>query len=146
MIKTGKKLREYCRGKAVPIIFGESIEQLEGRFERGMKAYITGISEPDIDDLITIKIEEREFTDFNKSIETPVWKNEKTEVYDLKYSEWEYNKDWKGKDEIYDNEEVLSDNFTLLDNDKVKLYNQYLEEKQNNLTYIEWLENKVLDK
>lgn len=146
MIKTGKELREYCKGKEIPIVFNNEIEQLEGRFETGMKAYITGVSEPDRDDLITINIEEKEFADFNKSMETPVWHNEKTSNFDLKYSESIYGEDWNGKDTIYDNENELSDNFTLLNNNKLQLYNQYLQEKQDKETYIDWLENKILNK
>ena len=141
---TGKELMSFCNGKIVPISFTERIENLDSRFENCMKAYIVGISLLD-DDEITIIVEERDFAEYNKSIEKPLWQNSETEKYDLKFSDSYYGERWTGTHTFYDCQDELCGNFTLIDEDRMRLFQQYQKEKSK-LTYVGWLEDKILNK
>jgi hypothetical protein len=108
-----------------------------------MKAYIVYVGEPDKDQVITINIEERDFAEYNKSMEKATCKqNPRASEYNSKWSDTWYGKDWNGKYTLYEMEDEII-NFKLLDESKLQLFRQYQSENINK-TYVEWLENKVL--
>lgn len=139
----GKELRDFCKGKIVAVVFNSGIENCECRFENNMKAYIIGVGEPDRDDVVPIVVEERDFAEYNKSIESSIWLNNETGVFDLKYSDSYWGKDWNGKETIYVMEDDVDGYFSILDDNKINLFKEYQGENSD-LTYVEWLENKIL--
>lgn len=132
-------------GKAIPIEIKEGCEELEIRYEAGMMTYIVSAYEIE-KNIICFETEERDFIEYNKSIEKPVWLNRETDNYDLKWSDLnkKYN---KGDYCIWEDASDIEDgfyNFKLLDDNKLELYNQYLQSKSE-LTYVQWLEGRLLE-
>lgn len=142
-MKTNELMELVNNGKAIPIVFNETIEDIEGRYEKGMKAYVVSASKEYNDTTIVFKTEEREFADYNKSIEQPVWLNSKTGTYDLKWSELD-QKTTNADYEIWEESNADIFNFTILDENKMGLFIQYKSEN-NQISYVQWLENKVLE-
>jgi len=129
-------------GKCVPVEMLKTIEDCEMRYEEGMRAYIVKANE-DNGGCIIFQTEEREFAEYNKSVEKPIWFNSKSGTYDLKWSELEPHiseydlQIWQDVDtEIY--------SFKILDDSKFKLFQQYKKENSE-LTYVQWLEEKVFE-
>lgn len=129
-------------GKIIPIEFTETVKDLEIRYDGGMKAYIVKAIQEN-EDTIIFKTEERDFAEYNKSIERPVWMNNKSGQFELKWSELE-QKITEFDFEIWEatNEETF--NFKLLNEETYALYLQYKSE-ESNLSYVQWLENKVIE-
>lgn len=142
---TGKDLREMVKKGINPIVeFNKYVEELETRLDEGMRAYITKVSQPDNSDCVEITFEEKDFTDYNKSIERPDWLNPKTNKYDLKFGETIQAKSYKGLVTFYEmeNEEVC--NFRVIEDDSLKLFHEY-KNNNNDIPYIKWLENTILE-
>ena len=54
---TGKELRELVNKGMNPIVeFTESVEEIEERFDKGMRAYVTKVSYPDNSDCVEVEI------------------------------------------------------------------------------------------
>jgi len=141
---TGKELRKIINSGIIPLVeFTENINDMDCRFEKGMRAYITGVSEEDRSGCITVICEEKDLIDYNKKIETPDWFNPATENYDLKFSDTEWNKTYKGVVEYYEMEDEEICNFNIIDDGSLSLFNEYLKE-YTGLTYVEWLEDIIL--
>jgi hypothetical protein len=127
-------------GKVIPVEFNAYVEDLEIRYEKGMRAYIVKANE-DNGNCIIFKTEEREFADYNKELEQPIWRNDQTGLFELKWSELKsgiYDSDY----EIWEDKDEELCNFEVIDSDKLTLYNQYKNENTA-LTYLQWLENKL---
>jgi hypothetical protein len=139
----GKELKEIVDGGVNPVIeFNEYINDLEARFEEGMKAYITNVNIV-YEDEIEIIAEERDFAEYNKNIEKPIWRKEWNGEYIYKYSETDDAIRWNGTFKFYEmlNEELC--NFSVVDDSSLKLFRMY-QENNNGISYVKWLENKVL--
>ena len=141
-MKTNDVMELVNSSKVLPVEFNKCIEDCEMRYEEGMRTYIISASKDDID-CIVFKTEERDFSEYNKSIEKPIWLNDKTGLYELKWSELDAT---YGKTEYEIWEDVDSDiyNFKLIDNSKIELFNRY-KESGSELIYVLWLENEILN-
>jgi hypothetical protein len=141
---TGKELKSLVDAGITPVIeFTDAVEEFELRYEKGMKAYVTKVSAPDEDE-IEILAEEKDFSKYNKTLEKPIWRKEYNGEYIYKFSELP-DKKFNGSETIYDmlNEDTY--NFVVLEDDKrINLFKQYQSENIN-ISYVQWLENKVLE-
>lgn len=141
----GIDLIELCKGTKIPIEFTEQIEELEIRFEEGMRAYLVGANEDD--DMVTLNVEEDDFAEYNKSIERPLWLDKDSREYNLRFSETN-NNHWNGKQTLFDNTGELCGNFKILENSKIRLFELYQVDhirEDTSLSYIEWLEEIAVD-
>jgi len=128
-------------GKCVPVEMTKAVEDSEMRYGEGMRAYIIKAYE-DNSGCIIFQTEEREFAEYNKSLEKPIWFNDKSGAYDLKWSEL----DQEVRDfdyQIWQDEKIELYSFKILDESRYNLFEQYKEEKSE-ISYIQWLEEKVL--
>lgn len=143
----GKELRELVNSGINPVVeFTDTIEELEMRWEKGMKGYVFGVSEVDKGGCVLIKIEEREFVDYNKLIEKSIWRKDIDGEYIYKWSEVHKPHQYYSDYEFYEEENKETYNIEIISDEKLKLFKQYSIEKKDNMTYIEWLENKILNK
>lgn len=141
----GKELREMVSsGIDVIVEFTEQVEDMECRFEKGMRAYVTGVSLADSSNMVTVNFEEKEYREYNKGLEKSIWYNRQKNEYNLKWSEDEYNKNYEGKESLYEMENETIHNFFVVENESSKLFNQYLKENSDK-TYVQWLEEKVIN-
>ena len=128
-------------GNEVLVEINKCYEDFELRYEEGMKAYIVKAIKDNIG--ICFKTSEKEFTEYNKLIEKPLWLNDKTGLYELKWSELKQN---VTESDYYIWEDVDNEifNFKIINSDEqINLYERFINEKSN-LSYIKWLENKVI--
>jgi hypothetical protein len=143
---TGKKLRELVNSGINPVIeFTNDIDGLESRWNHGMRGYVVGVSLPDEDKCIAIKIDEKEYTDYNKKMEIANWRKEYGGEYIYKWSDihkpYEYEEDYI----VYIEDDKELYNFKILDDDRVRIFNQYKSEiESDKISYVEWLENKYI--
>jgi len=141
---TGKELRELVNKGMNPIVeFTESVEEIEERFDKGMRAYVTKVSYPDNSDCVEVTFEERDFSEYNKNIEKPNWYNNDTEKYDLKFSETKNALNYKGVISFYEMENEELCNFQIVENKSLKLFSEY-QNSNEQILYVKWLENIVL--
>ena len=147
-MKTNEIMEIVSTGKIIPIEFNKYIAEYENRYEKGMRSYIVNAYKS-YDDNIVFGTEERDFSEYNKSIEKPRWYNNKTSLYDLKWSQLEeyLKNDNKSDYDVWEeaNKELI--NFKvideLIDKNKIDLFNKYKEEKSE-LNYISWLEDELI--
>ncbi|MGF7535513.1 hypothetical protein AAGG74_17820 [Bacillus mexicanus] len=140
---TGKELISlYKSGKEIQVEFTEEVLEQETRFEEGMRAYISGITEPDEEGMIIIQFEERGYKEFNKSMETPKYFTGEPGVYE-KYSDSKYHKSFNGKETLYEMDYLEMEKFTIIDEGSKELFQRYLKEGQE-MSYVNWLESLVL--
>lgn len=88
-MKIQEVINKIDNREVVLIEFNENVEDCEGRFEDGMRGYITfyKIKEKDtMYEYVEFYVDEKEFEEYNKSIEKPVWFGESGN-YDTKYSD-----------------------------------------------------------
>jgi hypothetical protein len=143
---TGKELlKMFEDGKKITIRFTETIEQLEGMFQRNMVADVLSIYK-DGDELV-LKVDQTKYYESNKQFDVPCWYNRDTGTYNLSYEDYckQSNSKVHMTEEVYDDYEGELYNFTVIEDDTKELYEKYLKESENN-TYIEWLENIILNK
>lgn len=132
----------YKSGKEIQVEFTAKILDQETRFEKGMRAYISGITEPDEEGMIIIQFEERGYKEFNKSMETPIYLTDKPGVYE-KFSDSKYSRDFNGKVDVYEMDYLEMEKFTIIDDGSKELFQRYLKEGQGK-SYVNWLESLVL--
>lgn len=139
---TGRELKTLVdSGAKVIVEFTDLVEDLETRFENRMRAYATNVNIEG--DMVKIFFEEREFAEYNRTMEQPTWRNHRTGEFNMKWSEDERNANYDGKASFFEmlDEEVC--NFTILENDSMSLFQRYLNE-DSNISYVRWLEELVL--
>jgi hypothetical protein len=143
---TGKELlKMFNDGKKITIRFTEDIEQLEGMFQRNMIADVLSVYK-DGDELV-LKVDQTKYYESNKQFDVPCWHNRDTGAYNLSYEDYckQYNNEIPMTEEVYDTYDGELYNFTVVEDDTKELYEKYLNESKDK-TYIQWLEDIVLDK
>jgi hypothetical protein len=142
----GKELlKMFEDGKKITIRFTETIEQIEGMFCENMVADVISMYK-DGDELI-LKVDQTKYYESNKQVDNPCWYNKETKQYDLPYEDYcrQYDRKVHMTEEVYDNFEGELYNFVVIEDDTKELYEKYLKESEGK-TYIEWLEDIVLNK
>jgi hypothetical protein len=140
----GKELRGMINKGIIPTVeFTKEIEDLECRFEKGMRSYVTNVSMVDKEGCVEVTFEEKDFSDYNKSIEKPDWYNEDTNKYDLKYSETKMASGYKGVVSFWEMEDDEIYNFVLIEDDSLKLFKEY-QDNNCEFSYVKWLEQELL--
>jgi hypothetical protein len=138
------ELREIInQGKPIIVEFTKSVEDIEERFDRGMRAYVTNIAKPDSYNCTEVFFEERDFSEYNKSLEKAGWRNPSTGAYDLKFSELSSSKDYSGCVSFYEMEDDELCNFFILEDSSMKLFTEFKESKSK-LNYVQWLESELI--
>lgn len=141
---TGKELRRLVMsGKKVLVEFTDYIEDQECRFEKGMKAYVYDVSLLKGGDMVIIQFEEREYRDFNRTLEKARFQTNIQNVFD-KWSDSPYRTDDKGREFIYEMENEEIQLFDIVGDASQQLYQKFLEEGSN-YSYIDWLEMLVMN-
>lgn len=137
------ELKKLINSGTYPLVeFTKKVVNYEGRFEEGMRAYLVGYSGSNFPNIIELFFDEKEFVNYNKTLEQHVWYNSQTHDYDLKWSDDKYKKDYNGKTSVFEieTEEIIT--FKIVENSE--LFNEYLK-SYTDISYIRWLENKVSD-
>jgi hypothetical protein len=143
---TGKELlKMFEDGKKITIRFTKGIEEAEGLFQENMMADILSIYKDD--DYLVLKVDQTKYYESNKQFDVPCWHNRDTGAYNLSYEDYckQYNNEIPMTEEVYDTYDGELYNFTVVEDDTKELYEKYLNES-NDKTYIQWLEDIVLDK
>lgn len=131
-----------------PVVrFTKTVEDVESRFEEGMMAYLMNIGNDDGNELCELTFEEKDFAEYNKQLEKPVWCKDYGREYIYKFSE--VNEDWRGVDTYYEDTDGDVVNFELVNNKSLKLFEKYQQYMNNDLeeikmTYLQWLENQII--
>lgn len=132
---TGKEfLNIFQLGNEITIKFTKYIEELEEQFEVNMLATVVSVEIED-EDILVITVDESKYSKINKKLEKPIWTNLN---YQKTFSQLYMRKDIL---QIYDSYEDSIKCFDIVNND---LINQYLLSNEN-ISYTNWLENKVLN-
>lgn len=141
---TGKELKELVDSGIIPMVeFTDLIEDLELRFEEGMRAYVTKVNIV-YNNEVEILVEEKDLADYNKLLEKPIWRKETNGDYIYKFSELK-NENFNG---VVDFGEMLDEELCdcfVLDDEKIKLFNKYKFETNNKISYMNWLEDIILN-
>lgn len=144
------KVKEICNmlddGMGVQVQFKERINDFESRYEQDMRTYLTGytIDGENIDEsqCVIFSTNEKDYADFNKSMEKPIWLDNKSKTYCLTWSE-----EWAGESpnvDVYENNlDSEIETFEVLNNESLALFNLY---KQSNVDvrYTTWLEEQIV--
>lgn len=132
---TGKEfLNIFQLGNEITIKFTKYIEELEEQFEVNMLATVVSVEIED-EDILVITVDESKYSKINEKLEKPIWTNLN---YQKTFSQLYMRKNIF---KIYDSYEDSIKCFDIVNND---LINQYLLSNEN-ISYTNWLENKVLN-
>lgn len=142
----GKELRELVNSGINPVVeFTEGIDELEMRWNHGMRGYVIGVSESDNADCVTIRIDEKEYTEYNKQMEIADWRKENGGEYIYKWSDLNKPNEHEGDYNFYESENEELYDIKIVDDDRVRIFNQYKSEiESDKMSYVEWLENKYM--
>ena len=139
-MKTNDLMELVNSGNHIVVEFNANVCDLEVRYEAGMRTRLIGACN-DGSGCIIFKTDESDFSDYNKSIEQPVWFNSDTKQYDLKWSDMDSEED--NNSEIYEDENAELYNFKIVDDHKLKVFIMY-KESNSELSYVTWLEEQLL--
>lgn len=136
---TGIEVLDMINNKIYPTVrCNKDILDVAEQMEEGMLCKIVGAYE-NSDGEIQVELDEKDFSEYNKSLETPSCYDSESNIYNKKWSEL-YQREIRMTiflDKEHDNPyfDIVEDNYTEL----VKEYN----DSESGLTYVEWLQEQI---
>jgi len=134
-----KELCERIKQGWKPIVrFTDVVADSDSQFEKGQMGEIVSYKLYS-KDIVEFIISELNYQEYNKTLEHPIW-YDNDGITLLRKSELEKRKE---SDSIYEDIDSNPCNFIVLQDERTRLFNQYIKERQNE-TYVEWLEDKLI--
>ncbi|WP_067924023.1 hypothetical protein [Alicyclobacillus shizuokensis] len=146
----GLELLDMVRSGVHPIVrFKEGIEQFDIYFEEGMLARVIEASEAlGIEDSVYVVFSFKEFVEYNKSLEKPVY-FDRNKNPTLRCSETPYYPE-SYEDSLYLSYSEENDHlFEVLKDDSMRLFDEFLESRGSSkgtppMSYVQWLEKQLI--
>lgn len=118
--------------------FTKTAEDIDWRWEEGMLGYAVAINMDGLD--CKIVVEEREFSEYNKTLEKYVWFGDGNEQ--VPYSQTRFYKNWTGVETVIESG-LFHYYFELTEDTSNGMFAEYLATGCKDKRYVQWLEEEL---